>query len=380
MIRRSIQIRAIIQKSDGSASYYPIINDCITNAEYPFSCSVASVELATTSTVQREHLAPIRCDDIIRVQVSEKLTPEQDVTWFDIFEGRIMDITSNFDSMRLDCRGHEEELVYRAVTSDYSSSSNTTGTIVDALVSTYLTRITDATTSLIDASNSSTLTAYNVQQNTKYVTDAIKELEELEGYSYRFSVVPHYTSGLLDAVYASWQPLSSVATQKLKIIESTPRFVNAYFKASISSLVNDVTVYGASGTPQKVGTDTDTISQTAYNTRHHVETDTTLTTDSLCGDLASAILEKFNNPLISGQATVKLCPYVYPGDLVYCKIPSIYVNGSYIDGNYRVVRVQHNVKEDTTVLDLGEIIVSSPWQIVQGFHTKNRLIDSQFID
>jgi len=375
---RALRTRAIIQKDDGT-KYYPVLSSCITNEEYPFTCSVATLSLATNTTVARAHVAPIQCDDVIRVQVSEIIDQSKPAVWQDIFQGRIMETEARFNALWLNCRGHEEEAIYRIVTSNYTGSSVTTGAILTSVVTSYLTRISD--NSLIDTSDSSTLTSYNVKADTKYVADVIRELEELEDYGYIFSVQPHYDSaGNLDATYASWQPLQDTPTDKLKIVEATPRFISAYFKTSISSLVNDVTVYGASGSPQKVGTSSDATSISEYNTRHHVESDTTLTTDVLCSSLAGAMKNKFKDPLVSGQATVRLCPQIRPGDLVYCKIPSLYVNGSQVNGNYRVVRVSHDVSLDQTTLDLGEVVVSSPWQIVQGFHTKNRLIDSRFID
>lgn len=376
-MQRQIEVRATIQKSDGR-KYYPVVLECVAEQSYPFSCSVAKIVLAAHDNTHRQHLSQIRNDDIVFIDVNEKILPAGLPGWEHIFSGRIMDITSYPSALVLDCRGHEEECVYRAITGNYTKSSTTTGVIVDEIVSSYLTRITDASPSLIETG--SAVTSYNVDLDTKYVIDVIQELEKLESYEYRFSVVPHKdSSGNLDYVFARWQALPTEATPILKIVEGTYRYIGAYFKTSISQLVNDITIYGESGTPQKVGNATDSTSQTNYNIRHHIDTDVTLATDALCAALAGAIGNLYSNPLISGVAVVRLCPSIQCGDMVYCKLPSIYVNGVSVLGEYRVMGISHNTSDDTTTLMLGDTSISDMWQIATATKQKNRLLSAQFI-
>jgi len=304
------------------------------------------------------------------------------MVWVDMFEGRIMSMghaDSPVNAVELICRGHEEEAVYKAVTADYSASSATTGTIVSLLQGSYMSRITNASPSLIDSSNSTVLTSFNVDQDAKYMIDVIKELERLEGYTYRYSVHPTYdSSGNLSAVYGSWQPVPTSATSKYQLIAGTRRYKQSHFETTVSSLVNDVTIYGASGSPQKVGTANDATSQSSYNTRHHIDTDLGLSTDALCSSLASAVKDKFKDPLVSGYGIMQLTPKAEPGDLVYCKNPNIYVNGEEIDGNYTVKRVVHDLGAATTRIELGELIDNVTYMLGE-FYAKNRLNNANFI-
>ncbi|WP_440952026.1 hypothetical protein [Methanococcoides sp. FTZ1] len=375
------QYRLIVQKSDGN-KYYPGISGGQILKQFPFACSTANIDIPINSNVAIEHLSPIRCDDVVRLQVCQRMGPDEQIVWIDLFEGRIMSIghsDSPVNAVELICRGHEEEAVYRAVTVDYSASSATTGTILSALQGSYMSRITDAATSLIDSSNSTTLTSFNVDQDTKYMIDVIKELERLEGYTYRFSVLPSYdSSGNLSAVYGSWQLVPTTPTSKYQLVAGTLRYIQAHFDTSISSLVNDITIYGASGSPQKVGTATDATSQSAYNTRHHIDSDLGLSTDALCNSLASAVKDKFKDPLISGWGVMQLTPEATPGDLVYCKNPDIYVNGEEVDGNYTVKRVVHDLGAATTRIEVGEL-VDNVIDMISEFYAKDRLNNANFI-
>ena len=380
---RSVEFKVIIQRNNPAKDkYYPKLLSAYTNSTFPWSCPTATIELNTNvSTGTAGYMSPVRVDDIIRLQANVRTTSDEKSVWQDIFEGRIMKIESRFgrdNPTTVYCRGHGEELLYRAVTADYSASAATTGTMLDALTTAYLSRLTDASPSLIDTAGSSAITNYNIQQDTKYMIDPVRQFESLESYGYILSVVPEYdSSDNLSAVYVSWQAVPAIASNTVQIREGTPRLVDATFSYSIEQLVEDVTVYGASGTPQKVGNSVD--GSPAYGTRYHVETDLTLATDQLCSDLSAAIRAQYDGMEI-GNAKILGDPNIKVGDLIYCKIPSMELNGSTIDGNYRCRRVSHQISTDNwfTYVDLGELDIST-WDFIAGFQVKSRLENANLI-
>lgn len=380
---RQIQYRVIIQKKNGS-KYYPQLVDCTTNDQYPFTCPTATVELAASTIVARQHLSPIRCDDIIRVQWSEKTQTDQKTVWRDMFSGRIMtpsaqDSANNNASFV--CRGHAEEAVYSALKSDYSASSTTTGAILRSIINARLNRITDVPEdSWIDVLDSTLITSYNVKSKTKYLTDIIRELELLENKNYRFRTLPVYNNdGNLSSVRPVWEKLPTVANSKVKAISGTDRYLSSWFQDSIDQLVNDVTIFGESGSPQKEGTSTNSESQASYDTRDHIDTDLSLGSDALCETLASAIDNEYNQPVRSGQVLLQLSPDLLPGDLLYCKVPKIHLNGSAIDDDCRVVRVSHRTSTSQTTADVGRI-TQYPYDILESFSARLRLGNANLID
>lgn len=381
---KSVEFRVIVQRDNvNKDKYYPKFLSATTNEQYPWTAAQARIEVDTNvSSGTAGYISPIRVGDIIRLQVNVRYSESEKSVWEDLYEGRIEEIESEFsvngNSTFLACVGHSEEVEYSLVTADYSASAATTGTMLEALRALYLDRLSAGQ---IDMTGSTAITSYNVKGKTKYMADVIRQLEQLEGYIYRFHSVRTYDADdNLSTVYASWQPLTSTVSSNLKIIEGTPRFISANFTSSIKSLVNDVTIFGATGTPQKVGTASDATSKTAYDSRYYVETDQSLATDALCSDIAAEILARFKDPIISGRARVTGEVHVEPGDLVYCKIPSLEVNGASIDGNYRVRRVSHSISADAWVtdLDLGEIQLSAS-DVIVSIRDRMRLNNSNFI-
>lgn len=383
---RTVEFKVIIQRNNTEKDkYYPKLISAYTNSTFPWTCPTATIELNTNvSTGTSGYMSPVRVDDIIRLQANVRTTSDEKSVWQDIFEGRIMKIESRFgrdNPTVLYCRGHGEEILYRTVfgTPDYVGDGDTTGTIIDELTTAYLSRLTDASPSLIDTAGSTTLTNYNIQEDTKYIIDAVKQLEVLESYGYIFSVVPTYdSSDDLSAVYVSWQAVPATALEQVQIREGTPRLIDATFSYSIEQLVEDVTVYGAQGTPQKFGTSID--GSPAYGTRYHVETDLSLATNQLCSDLADAIRAQYGGMTI-GNAKILGDPNIKVGDLIYCRIPSMELNGSTIDGNYRCRRVSHQISTENwfTYVDLGELDIST-WDFIAGFQVSGRLGNANLVD
>lgn len=378
---RHLSTKCIVQNKDGSDKYYPKVLRVNTSESFPWSPPVASIEINTHRIGGTAgYMSPIRNDDIIRLQVDVRNTDSEKSVWQDIFEGRVMETESSFglnNTTTLICRGHSEEMLYRAVTADYSAAAARTGTMLAALVSARLSRLTDD--GLIDTTTSTVIPNFNIQQDTKFMSDIIREFEALEAYGYIFKVVTSYTAdGDLNTNLVSWQAVPALS-KTVQIIQDTPRLIGGRFSKSIENVVEDVKIYGASGTPQKVGVSVD--GTPSYGTRHHRGVDTSIATDQLCEDLAIATRSRFGLGITRGSVTILGDPNISVGDLIYVKIPSLVVDGSSIDGNYRVKRMSHTIDPRGwfTYLELGDLI-ESPADILAGVHTKNRLTAANFID
>lgn len=359
MSYRQVEYRVVLEHDN--VLYYPKILAAQVSDYFPLQVPTARIEIETnTASSTSGYTSPARTDDIVRLQVNETTTPTEKSKWVDLFEGRIMSISSQLDGGNntfLYCRGHAEELLYRQVTADYTKSSGRTGTIISELIGDYLDRIIDGSPSLLDTTNSTVLTSFNVDQDTKYLIDIVKELEDIEGNNYIFTVVPQYDSdGLYDSCLASWQPVSSTANTNIAVIENRERLISANFSSSIEQLFNDVTIYGEPGTAQKSGTSNDSDSISSYNRRQRSEIDTTLATDYLCEAIATAIVDRAKDPIVSGTLTLVGNKLIEPGDLISVKIPSIEIDGEEIDGDYRVYRVNHGISGSgwTTSISVGE--------------------------
>lgn len=377
-------IRAVVEHS--STLYYPIVISADWSSTFPFSCPEATIVVHTElDSGDTGYMAPIRAGDVIRLQTSTKLATTDDEIWEDAFEGRIQNIVPSFsigdDSTTLVCLGHEHDTVYSMITADLSYGIQKTGYLLQQMI-TYLSRITDASPSLIDTTNSTDVTSYNVQDDTRNVGDVIGDMESAEGWGYRFQVVTVYSSGLYSACYFSWQPVPSTATTSASVIEGTRRYLGGDFQTNMDRLVNDVTVYGESGTPQKYGDATDATSISTYGKRRYVFTLKGYNSNYLCGLIASKYVARWKDPAVIGSVQITGENDIFPGDLIYVKIPSITLAASSIDGNYRVRAVSHTFSATDgwiTTLDVGEIL-EDPANIVVQLMRGNRINNSNFVD
>ena len=375
-------IKAIVEHS--STLYYPIVISADWSSTYPYSCPVATVKVHTElDSGETGYMDPIRSGDVIRVQTSTKLASTDDEIWEDAFEGRIENIVPSYkegdNTTTLQCVGHEHDTNYSMITADEDYSFYNTGEVIDDLIA-YLSRLSDKSPSLIDTTNSTDMDDYNIQDDTRYVADVINDCESVEGWGYRFTTETAYSSGLYSACYISWQPLSTTAIDSMKVIEGTRRYISGDFQTNMDRLVNDVTVYGGTGT-QVSGSDNDATSISTYGRRRYVYTLKGFTTNYICGLLAEKIVDRWKDPVVIGTVVITGENEVFPGDYVYVKIPSITLQGSSIDGDYLVRAVSHNFSTNGwfTKLDLGEISENASNLLAQ-LVRQNRLNNSNFVD
>jgi hypothetical protein len=204
------------------------------------------------------------------------------------------------------------------------------------------------------------ISAYSIKKDQMYVSDVIADMEKISGYKYRASAVPVYDNyGNISAVYLSWIPLSSVVTDKYRVIEGTSRYVSSNFSSTIEDMATRYVVIGSStSTPPILHTAVDSTQAAKYGTRTKTDTFNWITTTDRCQKIAEGCLGDLKADHLSGSATVVGAPEANVGDLVYCKSPSQEINGSSIDTNMTVFRVKHNIPDKgpyTTTLDLDRI-------------------------
>ncbi len=376
---RNIDTRLIVESDNGNLFCPVVLNFNVTD-QYPFNTEIANIEVLTNIAAGTSaYISPIRFDNPVRLQANVTYSADELPVWIDFFEGRIQDIYTAYgrdNVTMLMCKGHSNEAVYTLIRANESYSSASTGSILNDVVTDYLNRVTPGS---FEAGT--TLTDYNIKKDQKYVSDVIHEIERLEGYDYRFYTETSYTSnGLLDSVTANWSEFSSTPTEQYKVIEGTTRLISADFKSGGDAVYNFAVIYGQQTSPQKVGSASDTTSISNYDHRYYITSSTGLTSNQLCSDIAAAIVDKYSEPLVTGRVQILFTPEARPGDYVYCKVPSLEVNGQSIDGNYRVVRVQHSGSATgiTTTLDLESLIID-PVDILTDLAVNSRISLQNFI-
>lgn len=357
----------LVVESDSGNLYYPPVVSASTSAQYPFNVPTADIEISVGRPGAQTIYSAIGVDDIVRLQ-----TKLDDGNWQDLFEGRITNIRQLLGGKRhLHCRDHTEELAYRMPTSQYSGSNVTTGTVLNTLFGSYLDRLSVGS---LDATNSTTVTDYKIDAWKKYLADVVEEMEEFEGYGYRLQSNTSYNSdGTLASVSLGWQPVDTTAIATPMAIEGTKRVRDVEFVTSIAELTNDVKVFGDAVSANA----SDSTSITDYNNRMASTSETYATTTNQCQEYSDAVVNNGKDPTIKGMFRVVGTGKVNPGDYIYCKFPSIYLNGASIDGNYQIMRVRNTISKSgwEQYIEVGDLYSSSS-RLVSVLQKKLRLTNA----
>lgn len=350
-----IQFRLIVQKLSGDKNkYYPdIINGTIT-FEYPLKIPTCNLTVNLNGGESTSsYLSPITADDIVRVQINYKIVSSAPDVWVDLFEGRLSSMSGTFsksdNNTKIKCIGHENALAYTYTTSDKTYTSQTTGYIINDLMS-LVGRYTDASPSQIDQTNSTVVTGYTIKKDSKSVAEVIADLEkiELDNYSFKTGVL-YDSDGNLSSIYPIWQPLAS--TDTLHINEGSRSLISASFDSDMTRMRNKITVYGGAYS----ATAEDTVLQVQYDTRFKPMVDNSLDSTAACQEIADALLARWKNPVQVGTVKIKGNLGVRTGDKVPCRIASIILNGEIVDDEFSVRKLTHTIgKEFTSALSLGE--------------------------
>jgi len=352
---RWIKTRLVVEKPSSHDKYYPTILRATTQKSYPFSVSYAEIEVAANVVGSTAgYISQFRFDDIVRLQVSIKMNPNEYTVWQDIFQGRIMDMYSEFgnnsNNVKLYCQGHEVEATTAIIGETYAFATPTDVRTVIDYYETYLSRLTY---SADYADSGISFPTYDSTANQTYMSDLFSDAEKVSGYTYAIKAIPTYSGGNLSTIYIGWNELSDTVSDKYKIIEGTSRVLDADFSVEGSSVRTAYRVIGDSC----AGYDYDSTLSTLYGLRTEVDNESWVKSEDLADAIAGGILADIKTPEVSGHVVIIGTPEADIGDLVYCKLPSIELNGSSVDGNYTVYRVEHNITDNefTTTLDLGKI-------------------------
>lgn len=361
-LHKQTQFRLLIEDSDGNI-YYPDVISGSTSSVYPFAVPTARFTISSNSAVSTStYISPIRNDNVVRFQVNQKYTVGERDVWIDIFEGRVNGIRSVFNqnenTTTIRCIGHGESLKYTSTPATVGHTAKTTGYILETLMPA-MARISDTDT-LIDIAGSTSISQFDLKEDSQKIMDVIRDLESLELYGYIFRLTPVYdTDGLLTSVEPVWEAISSTATDILAINEYGQSMLSADFESNISNMCNLFTMYGG-GATQVSSTVEDSTLQVTYDVREKVEVDKSIATAAMCTNIATAAVTRWKNPIISGTVTIRGNPYIRVGDRVTCDIPSVIIDGEPIDDTYLIYRVTHNIEDGyTTTLVLGEIDMSA---------------------
>ena len=369
------KVRLVVQSATSPYNkYYPTVLSASASYSYPFAVPTANIEIITNRTPETSgYISPLKVDDIVRLQVSITFNRFEKEVWSDVFEGRILTISSPFgqsNTTTLDCVGHIYETTYTMFEKTY----NFTGSIdavsmLDFICNTdpavtYLDRLT-YTKSTALTHYGVTCTNYTMKKDQRYFHDLLADLEKIGEHGFYAGVKTTYDSyGNLSVVNLTWQKFTDTVTTKYRILEGSHRLLDASFDATSEDMWNRVRVYGDTyqeGDPavdkQYSGISYDTALMNQYGRRMKVETVTGITAGEACAQLATGILQVSKNPYVIGEVTIFGTSYAKVGDLVYVKIPSLEINGASIDGNYRVVKVTHNISQNsyTTKLQFGKL-------------------------
>jgi hypothetical protein len=367
-------------KDEPYNKYYPTVLSASTSSSYPFAVPTANIEIITNRTPETSgYISPLKVDDIVRLQVSITFSRSEKTVWSDIFEGRINAISSPYgqtNTTTLDCVGHAYEATYTLLEKDYSFP-NSTGTGVDAvsildyIINTdgYLDRLT-YTRDVNKTHYGVTLYDYSVKKDQRYFHDLLADFEKIGEHQYYAGVKTVYNAaGTLTQVFLTWLKFTDKVTTKYKVIEGTHRLLDASFESTSEDMWNCVRIYGDTyqvsngATPpvmldkQYTGISYDSVYMASYGRRMKIETVTGITGNTQCGQLATGIMQVSKNPYVMGEVTIFGTAYARVGDLVYVKIPSLEIDGSSIDGNYRVVSISHSISQNTftTKLQFGRL-------------------------
>ena len=383
-VHSTITFRLVIQKPSGNNDiYYPNVLSGSSTSVYPFAVPTARfVVVSNSSASTSTYLSPVRDDDIVRFQVNHTYTVDEKDVWIDVFEGRVNGIAAVFNSSEntttINCIGHGNSLKHTSTPTTVGHTAKTTGFIIETLMPA-MARISDDDT-LLDISGSTSISQFDLKKDSQKIMDVVRDLESLELYGYIFRLQPVYDSGgVLTSIEPVWEAISSTGTDKLIINESAQSFISASFESNISKMRNRFTVYGG-GSPQVSASVQDTALQAIYDIREQVEVDKTIATAAMCTEIATAALDRWKNPIITGTVTIRGNPYIRVGDRVTCNIPSIVINGEPIDDTYLIYRVTHNIDNGyTTTLVLGEIDMSAS-ELITSFVLGNRRNNLNGID
>lgn len=357
---RIIDFRCLIEQHDTHEVYYPKVIGFNCVDDFPLnSAPSATITIQPNANQYNvEAVTHVGFDDIIQLQVAIRYSLIDKNVWFTIFHGRVQNQSKKFgtsNEIELTCVGHIQEAFDALMLEDKTYPAGDAADILKDLCNNKLTRIKyDANFVEIGVR----LSAYNMQAQQNYVSDAFKEMEKVCGNSWKIGIEPfYYDTGVLDTCYLTWDQLSEDPTPQYAAIAGTPRLISATFNVMGEDVktvryvrgdtVNDV---------QYSGSATDSQAVALYGARYQVDTYTWIESNALCTTLAVGLVNDSKYPYISGQVELEGTPDAKVGDLVIVKIPQLDVNENEIDGVYTATKVTQSYSNGQykTLIDLNK--------------------------
>jgi len=368
--------RISIQKPNGQKYYPKQVTASVTDA-YPYSdAPYAQIELATNRSPETaEYINPVEEDDIVRVQVSCRMSEKEKCVFVDLFEGRVRSIDGEYNTKNnttVSCRGHIDEAAKLLI----DESKTWTGTIEARTIlgdlvtpARHVSRLTWLNQAPhVDQSGVVSFTdpesAYATKADQTYLSSVFKDLEKESGSTWKIGTKSTYTvGGSLDKTYLTWKKLDTTPTNKYKAIQGTARYLGSNFEISIEDQATQVKIKGdtpTSGT-QYTGTATDATAVARYGYKTDVDIYSQLQSNATCASIAAGILPSKVSASISGTIKLVGTPEAHPGDMVYVRSRSTELNGAIVAGNFNVYRVRHNITSSsyTTEIQVGGIITDA---------------------
>lgn len=351
--------------------YYPKVVNVTISEETPYSNpEFAEIELITNySPYTSEYISPVENDDVVRLQVSCRMSPKEKYVYVDLFEGRVETVSSTFSTKNnttLSCKGHIDAATKYLIQEGKTWAGTVEArTILAYFVNSSIPRLTwDDQLPYVDASSVNfidTDSAYATTVDQTYLSTVFKDLEEQSGYTYQIGTKAVYTDGgLLSDVHLTWLPVSETVTNKYKCIEGTSRFLGSTFSTSIENQATQYIIKGdtPSGGTQYSGTARDEDAILQYGLKTDVDVYTQLGSDATCKSIAEGVLPVKIGNEISGVITMVGTPEAHKGDIVYVKSVSTELNRAIVEGEMDVSRVRSYITPSSykTIIEVGGIV------------------------
>jgi len=362
--------RVIIQKPSGEMYYPKMVGASTTETAKFGNTDNAEIELITNrSPYTSEYINPVETDDIVRLQVSVRMSPKEKFVFVDLFEGRIEAVSANFtnkNNTTLKCKGHINAASKHLIQENKTWTGTVEArTILAYFINSSIPRLTWSNALPYVGASSVNFTdaesAYASKADQTYLTQVLQDLEKQSAYTYRIGAKPVYaTGGLLDKVYVTWLPTNQTVTDKYKCIEGTARYLGSTFVVSIENQATQYIIKGdtPSGGTQYTGTARDEAAISRYGLKTDIDVFSQLQSNATCKSIAEGGLPVKIGNEISGSITLVGTPDAHSGDVVYVKAVSTELNRAIVEGEMEVSRVRSSITSNSykTTLDVGGIV------------------------
>ncbi len=192
--------RLLLQKPGSKAIYSIPVVSASTHAELPFFVPTMDIEVLSQKW-GTDFIAPVRFDDIVRLQVSVQFNDYEKVKWQDLFSGRILTPSVQFqngkNTARFSCVGNSDETRTKLIENAYNLTTDATIENI-FIVNMALNADRISYDPALDVENllpqNLDITDYQIKAGQKYIKDFLQDLEKLTAYSWYFKERARYNA------------------------------------------------------------------------------------------------------------------------------------------------------------------------------------------